>query len=51
MTARFAGREHAHEKPIGAVLVDDDHAAFKRFGVSEDDDRRCTGRLGEADRA
>ncbi|HEX6261162.1 MAG TPA: hypothetical protein VFZ51_10945 [Woeseiaceae bacterium] len=50
MTTGFAGRKHAHEKPIGAVLVDHHHAAFERFGVSEDDDGCGAGRRGKADR-
>ena len=40
MTARFTGRQHAHEKPVGTFAVEDDHLLLERFRMSEDDDGR-----------
>ena len=40
VAARFAGRKHAHEDPVGTFAVDDDDLALERFGIGEDDDRR-----------
>jgi hypothetical protein len=49
MATRFAGRQHAHEKTVGALAVHDDHLLLERFGMGEDDDGRCLGRLGRSD--
>ena len=49
MAARFTGRQHAHEKPVGTFAVDDDHLLLKRFGMREDDDgRRLGGARGKS---